>query len=62
MATILERAQTAKHVEAILSDPKHPQFMRALEFATDRVEGPVPKDVNVRHRGPLVVRFVHEGK
>ncbi len=48
---ILERNKTARNVEKVLDDPKHPQFAKILEFATDRVHGKVQQSVDVTSEG-----------
>ncbi len=36
LAELASREETVAALEAILSDPNHPQFMKALQFAADR--------------------------
>jgi hypothetical protein len=53
-------AAEAARIEAILADPDHPQFMKALQFAADRGMGKVSDVVehtgNVQHA--MTVRLV----
>ncbi len=56
MATLAARAKTAKNVEKILDDDKHPQFMKALEFAADRGFGKAPQPIVGDPTAPLVVK------
>lgn len=51
MALIAARAKTAKNLEAILDDPDHPQFMKAVEFTSDRGFGKVPASVDLTSKG-----------
>ena len=52
MARIAQRGETLKNVQAILDDPMHPHFMKALEFAADRGFGkeavPLEGDITIR--------------
>ncbi len=43
MAALADATLKRGYVEQILVDPHHPQFMKALEWATDRGYGKVPQ-------------------
>lgn len=48
---MLERKATVKNLEAIMDDPDHPQFMRAVEFASDRAHGKPTQGVDMTSKG-----------
>lgn len=56
MALLAARAKTAKNIESILDDPKHPQFMKALEFAADRGYGRVEQPQTHTGSVEIIVR------
>lgn len=57
LAKLADDAVRAGHVATILTNPDHPQFLRALEWATDRGYGKVETkvDATVRLAGVVVL-------
>ena len=45
LAELISREDVLREVELILTDRNHPHFVRALEWATDRVRGRVPNRI-----------------
>lgn len=60
MQTLVDRAETAKAIAAILSDQDHPHFMRALEYATSHAYGKPKETVEQTGAVEILVRFVEE--
>ena len=46
--------EVLKQVKIILKNPDHAQFMRALQWATDRGYGKAPESVDVTSKGEQV--------
>lgn len=42
---LASRPETISGLDAILSDPSHPQYLRALEFVTERGYGKEPQGI-----------------
>lgn len=57
-STRMKLAAEAARIEAILSDPDHPQFMKALQFAAERGFGKVPDQTEMS--GEIVVRVLRD--
>jgi hypothetical protein len=45
LAELVSRGDVIREVELILTDRNHPQFMRALEWATERAHGKLPNRI-----------------
>lgn len=62
MAALASRPETLAAVQAILNDPSHGQFIRALEFATERGYGkaaqPLEHTGGIHHSVEVVRRIV----
>ena len=54
MQLLASRHETIRQLEAVLEQPNHPAFMRAVEFAADRGYGKAPSSVDVTSNGQTV--------
>lgn len=60
LQTLIDREQTCKAIATILSDPDHPHFMRALDYATNHAYGKPKETVEQTGAVEILVRFVEE--
>ena len=56
MRELASLAEQQGYVEAVLKDPTHPHWMRALEYVTERGYGKAPQTVEVTGEGGGAVK------
>jgi hypothetical protein len=59
LAALASSDEVLAHVRRVLADPDHPQWMRALEYASERGFG--KETATVEQSGAVEVRVTYEG-